>query len=190
MPECPVCRSEMAGPTCLHCESSARIQQAYLEIGQVQGRGINVEKAVGMVARARELLEERDYEAVEDFLEGARAQAAEAESVQLPMRKALDRAAEGIRGLKRTGRDTHRLEQAVKRAERFLSDGDLEGAGLLVKRIPAFIRELQGPPMTSGETAPRYLSSCPSCSKHVMKSWRKCPHCLGPLNKGTSPGPS
>jgi len=188
MPECPVCRNEMAGGACSHCESSARIQRAYLEIGQVQGRGMNVEKAVGMVARARELLEERDYEAVEDFLEGARAQAAEAESVQLPMRKALDKAAEGIKALKRTGRDTHRLEQAVKRAERFLSDGDFEGARLLVKRIPAFIRELQGPPVTSGETAPRYLSSCPSCSKHVMKSWRKCPHCLAPLHKGPTAG--
>ena len=188
MPECPVCRNEMADATCLHCESSARIQQAYLDIGQVQGRGRNVDEAVGMVARARELLEEKDYEAVDDFLEGARGQAAEAESVQGPMRKAIEKATEGIRGLKRAGRDTHRLEQAVKRAERFLSDGDFEGARLLVKRIPAFIRELQGPPMTSGETAPRYLSSCPSCSKHVMKSWRKCPHCMAPLHKVHSAG--
>ena len=188
MLECPVCRNEMAGGSCPHCEASARIQEAYLEISQVQGRGINVDEAAGMVARARELLEEKDYEALDDFLEGARGQAMEAESVQGPMRKALDRATEGIRALKRSGRDTHRLEQAVRRAERFLTDGDFEGARLLIKRIPAFIRELQGPPVTAGETAPRYLSSCPSCSKHVMKSWRKCPHCLAPLHKGPTAG--
>ena len=101
------------------------------------------------------------------------------------MRKALDRAAGGVKALKKAGKDTHRMEQAIKRAEKFLRDGDLEGAQLLVKRLPAFIRELQGPAVAApADEAPRYMSSCPSCSRHVMKSWRKCPHCLTPLPKG------
>jgi len=187
MPECPVCQSELEGGACPQCAASARIQEAYLEISRIQGRGIHVESAVRMVGRARELLEERDYTSMEDFLEGARAQAAEAETLQAPMRKALDRAADGVKALRRNGKDTHRLEQAIRRAEKFLRDGDLEGAQLLVKRLPAFIRELQGPAVApAGGAAPRYLSSCPTCSKHVMKSWRKCPHCLTPLPKANA----
>lgn len=186
MPECPVCQNEMAGPACPHCQASDRIQQAYLEIGQIQGRGINVDGAIGLIRRARELLEEKNYDELDDFLEGARTQAREAESVQGPMRRTLDKAAEGLQALKRSGRDTHRLEQAITRAERFLSDGDFEGAGLLVKRIPAFIRELQGPAVAAASAAPRYLSSCPSCNRHVLRSWRKCPHCLAPLPKSPS----
>ncbi len=187
MPECPVCRSELRGGTCPHCAASARIQEAYLEISRAQGRGINVDGAVRLVGRARELLEEQDYASMDDFLEGARVQAAEAETVQGPMRKALDKAAEGVKALRRSGKDTHRLEQAMRRAEKFLQDGDLEGAQLLVKRLPAFIRELQGPAVApAGGAAPHYLSSCPSCSKHVMKKWQKCPHCLTPLPKAQS----
>jgi flagellin-specific chaperone FliS len=188
MPECPVCKNELEGGTCPHCAASARIQEAYIEISRIQGRRMNVDGAVRLLARARELLEEKDYGAVDDFLEGARAQAAEAEAVQGPMRKAIDRAAEGVKKLRRSGKDTHRLEQAMKRAEKFIQDGDLEGAQLLVKRLPAFIRELQGPAMgPTGGAAPNYLSSCPSCSKHVMKAWRKCPHCLAPLTNAPSP---
>jgi hypothetical protein len=182
MPECPVCGNELEGGTCPHCAASGRIQEAYLEISRIQGRGTYVDAAVKMVGRARELLDEKDYGAVDDFLEGARAQAAEAEAQQAPLRKAIDRAAEGGRALRNAGKDTHRLEQALKRAEKFLQDGDLEGAQLMVKRLPAFIRELQGPAVgPTGEAAPQYLSNCPSCSRHVMRSWRKCPHCLAPL---------
>ena len=184
MPECPVCQNELQGGACPRCAGSSRIQKAYVEVAAAQGRGINVDGVARMVARARELLEEKDYDAVDDFLEGARAQLAECESVQAPMRKALDRAAEGLRALKGSGRDTQRLEQAIRRAEKFIKDGDLEGARLLVKRIPAFIRELQGPvPGPGGSATPSYLSSCPKCTRHVMKSWSKCPHCLEPLPK-------
>jgi len=187
MPECPVCRSELQGGTCPHCAASARIQEAQLEMGRIQGRGINVDVAARLLGRARELHEERDYGAVDDFLEGALAQAAEAEELQSPMRKAIEKAAAGVKALRKSGKDTQRLEQAMKRAEKFLRDGDLEGAQLLVKRLPAFIRELQGPAVApAGGAAPAYLSSCPSCSKHVMKRWRKCPHCLAPLPKADS----
>ena len=187
MPQCPVCRNELAGGTCPYCAASVRIQEAYLELSEFHGRGINVDAAIRLVGRARELLNEKDYSSLDDFLEGARAQASEAEAVQGPLRKALEEAAGGLRALKRSGKDTHRLEQALKRAEKFLSDGDLDGARLLIKRIPAFIRELQGPAVTlAGNAVPRYLSGCPSCSKHVMRSWRKCPHCLAPLPKEPS----
>ena len=187
MPECPVCRNELEGGTCPYCAASARIQQAYLELSEVHGRGINVEAAIRLVGRARELLDEKDYVSADDFLEGARVQASEAEEAQGPIRKALDDAADDLRAFKRSGRDTSRLEQALKRAEKFLQDGDLEGARLLVKRIPAFIRELQEPAAApAASAAPRYLSSCPSCSKHVMRKWRKCPHCLTPLPEAQS----
>jgi len=187
MPECPVCRNELEGGTCPYCAASARIQQAYLELSEVHGRGINVEAAIRLVGRARELLDEKDYVSADDFLEGARVQASEAEEAQGPIRKALDDAADDLWAFKRSGRDTHRLEQALKRAEKFLQDGDLEGARLLVKRIPAFIRELQGPAVAlAGNAIPRYLAGCPSCSKHVMRSWRKCPHCLAPLPEAQS----
>ncbi|MBM4247990.1 MAG: hypothetical protein FJ149_00845 [Euryarchaeota archaeon] len=181
MPECPVCGSPLAGVACPQCSASARIQETLLEVGRVQARGINVNGAVVMVRRARELLEERDHEGVEDFLSGALDQAREAERLQGPIRKILDRAAEAKRRLERSGRDTHRLQQALGRAERFLQAGDLEGARLLAKRIPAFLRELQGPAAVPGGSMPRYLSSCPRCSKLVMKAWNTCPHCLVPL---------
>lgn len=160
-----------------------------MELGNLQARGYHIDGAVALARRARELLEENDYEAVEDFLTGALDQAREAEAAQGPVRAVLDRAKDAKRRLERSGRDTHRLEQAMVRAERFLRSGDLEGARLLVKRIPAFLRELKDPAAVPGGSLPTYLSSCPKCSKHVMKKWRKCPHCLEPLAK-EQPAPS
>ncbi len=185
MPECPVCRNELSGGNCPHCAASARIQQAYFELSGLRGRGINVDAALRLVGRARELLDERDYSSLDDFLEGASMQAAEAEEAQRPLRRALDEAAGKLWAHKRSGRGARRLEQALERAEKFLRDGDLEGARLLTGRLPAFLRELEEPAAAPAAGAtPRYLSSCPSCNKHVMKKWRKCPHCLTPLAKG------
>jgi hypothetical protein len=182
---CRVCSGELAGGECPYCRSSEKIQKALLEIGEVRGRGINVDESTELLQRARELLEERDFSNIDDFLSSARHFAKEADAVQGPLRKALDKASAALRALKRSGRDTHRLEQAILRAERFLSKGEYEGARLLIRRIPAFIRELQGPPVLPPDrpSTPAYITSCPNCSKHVMMSWRKCPHCLAALRE-------
>jgi hypothetical protein len=165
------------------------LQEAYLFISEVQGKGINVDEAAALLQRARQLLDEKDYASVEDFVQGARDIAAEAETTQGPLRKALEKAVGAQNELKRSGKDTHRLEQAIRRAENFLEEGEYEGARLLVRRIPAFIRELQGSPVITPEAppAPSYISSCPKCSKHVMKSWKRCPHCLAPLEASVPP---
>jgi len=181
---CPVCSWELADRRCGHCEASARVQEAHLAVSDVQSRGIRVEKSASLLQRARELLEENDIPAMDDYLQMALEAASEAETLQGPLRKALDKAAGAQKALKASGKDTRRLEQALSRAERFLDEGELEGARLLVRRIPAFIREHQGPPVPGARAPaiPRYLSTCPGCSRNIMRAWKKCPFCLKPLD--------
>jgi len=130
--DCPVCGNELTGGVCRHCITSAAIQNAYQELSRTQELGVWVDETAGLLASARDSLEEKDYLQAGEYVRSSKYLLEISAKTYFALRSAVEKAESERRKLEESGIDTTELASKLSAVRSTIVGGDYQEAKRLL----------------------------------------------------------